>query len=1177
MPSRRSAAPREQPLLTSKLARPNLGDQVLDRPRLARALVEHAAAPLALVVADAGYGKTTLLAAAARALHRPVVWYSLMASDADPVVFGRYLLQAFRRDAPRFGKDFERALAEAKPGVRSAEMLGGVFANALATLKGPRHHLVLDDFHEVQDDPGVIAMVSAILRHLPDGVRLWIGTRSMPPLPLERLRARGDVFELHSSHLRFSLEELRVLFRDVYRRPLADDEAAALEEATLGWPTAVHLVHEALDRTPGVALCDVIQELRASPLGLHSYLSAEVYHHLDATTRRLLERTSALTRIDVELAQTLTGARDVRTRLESLVQRGLMRSFGTGTQSTFEFHDLVRRFVHEQIEARDGPDAWRALQAETSRALRHRGEPERALRHAILSGNNEDVVALVREIAPMLLREGRAAALLQYVADLPASLVCDDPELLMARADAYQATGRWDDAARDYEHLLGTTRARGARELECRALLGLGKVLNLRGHHEQVLGMAERGLHSSRGLGIDVRVRLLQMKAAAHYYLGQYQAAVAILDQVRELIGSPTGTTASDHDLMVPTVHNLAIAYAAQGRYREASQEFRAALAHVRGTSSPRAPLYLSNLASLLVELGEVAEARRAAEEGLAAAQRFSNRPQETTCLTALAAALTASGDLDAALATLKRAEELHAELRMDVITADLLALRARIFLARGQYRRAAALLSRAIDHVAERPDAPRLTGYRALLAWCELRAGRAHVARDLLLQVLPAADAGENDDQRMRVHYWLGESQLALGEPDAAAHLVTALELVRERGYAQFLAVQAREEPQALLHAVANGIEIDTCVAALVEAGSGIEEPLLDLIESSPVAIGEAALAVLGEIGGKAALTRVPELARTRRALQPAARTALRNIGERIRSRPAAEHGSGVRLIVFGSPRLEIDGTALPASAWRTQRAFQLLVYLAFRPRGTSRDELLELFWPGRQAAAGRRNFHPTLSYIRSVLPRLAEPPLLRDSDHYRLNPAFPFTTDLWELETALEQARRARSNAEHRDTLERAAALAERPVLEGWYGDWADEIQVGMRDRIERMLLDLGRLRLAAGDIEPALAAFRRAAEIDPFRESTRVPVIECLLQLGNRRAAVVEYERLRTLLRTELDSDPLPETEEAVRRLLGSIPGDSTAEAGIAVSSERIAPQPVVAVAQASLKRPSSGWSS
>src|SRR5437867_6399121 len=92
---RRPAVP---PLLKAKLSRPNLGALVLDRPRLVRAMADNAQRPLALLIADAGYGKTTLLTAFARSVPRPVVWYSLMPSDADPIVFSRYLLEGFRRE-----------------------------------------------------------------------------------------------------------------------------------------------------------------------------------------------------------------------------------------------------------------------------------------------------------------------------------------------------------------------------------------------------------------------------------------------------------------------------------------------------------------------------------------------------------------------------------------------------------------------------------------------------------------------------------------------------------------------------------------------------------------------------------------------------------------------------------------------------------------------------------------------------------------------------------------------------------------------------------------------------------------------------------------------------------------------------------------------------------------------
>jgi LuxR family maltose regulon positive regulatory protein len=980
----------------------------------------------------------------------------------------------------------------------------------------------------------VLTIVDTLLRHLPERVRLVIASRTQPPLALERMRARSEVFELNSSHLRLTGEELRQLFAEVYARALTDAELTELEETTLGWPTAVHLVHESLRRSEQVKLDEVLSSFRASNLELHDYLSSEVYARLDPDSRTLLERTATLTRFDAGLAATLAGQRNPRPALEALSRRGLLRTFGAGAEASWECHDLVRRFVRQEIEAASGPEALAAIEAETGVALAARGEPERALRHFLLAGRGADAARLIRELAVTLLKQGRASTLLQYINDLPPDEARADPALGLALADAQQALGAWDEAEHLYQGVLERSRQSGARELECGALLGLGKVLNLRGRFEQVLGMAERGLGMAGDLPLETRARLLQMKAGAHFYLGQSQAAVDVLGQVRALLGP-----AADPDLLLPTVHNLAGAYAAQGKFREASEEFRAALAQVRGTASPRAPLYLSNLAFHLAELGELADARRAAEEGLAAAQRFSNRAQECYCHEALAQIQAQSGDLDGALAALKRAEELNAELRMEVIAADLLALRGRIFLARGEYRRAVEFVTQAIDRLANRPDDPRLTDLQATLAWCELRAGRPRTARDLLQTLQRRADAGENDHQRMRVHYWLAEAMLALGERGADPHLGLALGKVRERGYLHFLRVQAREEPAPLLRALAKNLEVDTVSAALVEAGGAIEEPLLELLGEAPGTVGEAAVAVLAEVGGSTARAALERVARTRRALQPAIKTALRHIDERIaRGAPAAKASAASvppRLTLHGPPQLHVNGEPVPASAWRAQRAFHLLVYLALQPRGAGRDELVECFWPGRQAAAARRNFHPTLSYIRSVLPPGSAPPILREGEFYRLNPAYRMTCDAWDLERALDEARAARDAGARRAALERAASIASAPFLEGLYADWADALQARARDRVEKLLLDLGALRARDGDYEEALAAFRRASEMDAYRETTRLAIMECLVHLGQRRAALAEHEKLKALMRAELGVDPLPETEAAVRALM------------------------------------------
>jgi DNA-binding SARP family transcriptional activator len=466
---------------------------------------------------------------------------------------------------------------------------------------------------------------------------------------------------------------------------------------------------------------------------------------------------------------------------------------------------------------------------------------------------------------------------------------------------------------------------------------------------------------------------------------------------------------------------------------------------------------------------------------------------------------------------------------------------------------------------VARRPE------FQALLAWCELRAGRVGVARELLQTLVERADAGEDEYLRMRVHYWLAEALLALGEKRGIEnHLAISLGLVREHSYLHFLRVQAREEAAPLLHALRRGIELEIAAAALVEAGAAAEAPLLEMVADSPTAVGETAIAVLGEVGGLPAQAALAQLARTRRALRPACTTALRHVEARLERGTAAvaETGAGTaRLVLFGPPRLEVDGRALPASAWRAQRAFHVLILLSFHPRGISREELIEHFWSGRQAAAGRRNFHPTLSYVRGVLPR-GVPAILRESESYRLNPSYPLTCDVWDFEHAMEEARAARGS-ERRDALERAAAMMNGLLLEGLYENWADALRSRYQDRLEKLMLELGGLRAKSGDFSAALDCFRRAAEMDAYREATRLAVIECHLRLGNRRAALVEFDKLKALLRAELSVAPLPETEAGMRRLLADESIHGWPVSRIPMNGESNGAQEVTAITQGAVK--------
>src|SRR5262249_60752493 len=122
-------------------------------------------------------------------------------------------------------------------------------------------------------------------------------------------------------------------------------DLGGLEAHAMGWPTAVPLIHGSLRRAPDLGLEAVIEDFRTSSLDLHDYLSVEVFRRFDDDSRRLLERTAALARFDVGLAAALASLPDPRARLDALTRRGLLRTYGSGDQTTYECHGLAPRFL----------------------------------------------------------------------------------------------------------------------------------------------------------------------------------------------------------------------------------------------------------------------------------------------------------------------------------------------------------------------------------------------------------------------------------------------------------------------------------------------------------------------------------------------------------------------------------------------------------------------------------------------------------------------------------------------------------------------------------------------------------------------------------------------------------------------------------------------------------------
>src|SRR5579859_1162002 len=286
-------------LLATKLHVPGPRPGFVPRRRLVQALGEGLARGRVLVCAPAGFGKTAVLADWARDGGRAVAWLGLDGGDSDPARFWRYAMAALDRARP--------GLAErvGPPSPGSPEGLVTALINELAADPGPDEVLlVLDDYHLVDSGP-VHESVAFLLENLPPGLQVVVSGRADPPLPLARLRARGQLAELRAADLRFTAEEAAALLGEATGLGLPGTAVAALVARTEGWAAGLQLAGLSLRGHADPA------GFAAAFSGSHrfvlDYLADEVLDRQPGPVRAFLLETSVLERLSGELCDAVTG------------------------------------------------------------------------------------------------------------------------------------------------------------------------------------------------------------------------------------------------------------------------------------------------------------------------------------------------------------------------------------------------------------------------------------------------------------------------------------------------------------------------------------------------------------------------------------------------------------------------------------------------------------------------------------------------------------------------------------------------------------------------------------------------------------------------------------------------------------------------------------------------------
>src|SRR4029078_11220846 len=223
--------------LTTKLYLPPARQTLVERPVLLDELSEGLRGRLTLVSAPAGFGKNLLVPAVHKQCETPLAWVSLDEEDNEPLRFLDYLIGALQMVDKDLGDESVELLRRS-----SAPPLKVVLTSLLNEINAYDKEFVMafDDYHVITEH-GIHDALSYLIERLAPHAPALIATRSDPPFPLGRMRARGDLKELRAGDLRFDKSEAAALLIEVMNLELTPNDIAALDERTEGWIAGLQL------------------------------------------------------------------------------------------------------------------------------------------------------------------------------------------------------------------------------------------------------------------------------------------------------------------------------------------------------------------------------------------------------------------------------------------------------------------------------------------------------------------------------------------------------------------------------------------------------------------------------------------------------------------------------------------------------------------------------------------------------------------------------------------------------------------------------------------------------------------------------------------------------------------------------------------------------------------------
>jgi DNA-binding SARP family transcriptional activator/tetratricopeptide (TPR) repeat protein len=1077
----------------AKILLPAVPPTTLARPALESRLDDVLDRRLALVVAGAGFGKSTLVAAWAERVH--AAWYALTSEDRSPLSLAAGILRALRLRVPSLPPELGPLDATAGPEGETdvllrAELAASMLCDLLADKLSRELVLVIEDVQEVVGYDAAVHLLESLCSEAPPGLHLILTSRTELPFGVDRLRGRGQTLELGPAELAFSADEIAALL-PAESRGLAPE----LRSATDGWPVAVRFAVEALHNVPLQERASALARLQQTGGPLYSYLAAEVLEQEPPETHRLLQIVATLGQVTPALLGAL-GVTNADRTIASLARRGLFLELTRAQAEWYSPTELIRGFLltHRPL------DRLRRQDVHTRAAawFEEHGYLTEALRSLRAIDDPSGIARLLGDNGRALLRAGAPEPVIEAGEAIPPQLRTQAVEEV--EGAARQIRGDWEGALACFRRIVAD---------EGPLLPGLawrmGVIHYFRGRHDEALAVYARGRLD--GDSPQDEALLLAWQASAHWMQGDAEACRSAAQRAFAI-----ATSAADEQALAAAHTVLAMLAALEGDRSANDAHYLRALEHAERARDLLQVIRIhTNRASLHLEEGSYEAALTELEQALPLADLAGFASFHALGLTNRGEAQFRLGRLEEAMADFQAAKAIYQRMGSRNVCyplqklGDLYLVRGDLALARGAYEESAALGAAAADQQAL---VPSLAGLARLLADDEPEEAAALADRAV------AAPAGV-----WTVGARVAAARVAIGRGDREHAAEFAAEAAG--------AARARRDRAGL----AEALEVRALATELPEHAAPLFNEARAIWREIGSPIGEANCDLeLARLGG-------PDAA----SLAVSAQQRLSALGARGLATAAAafraslERAAGPRIFVrtlggFGVLR---NGEPVPLNEWQSRKARDLLkILVARRGRPTPRDMLMEALWPEDDPRKLPNRLSVALATVRSVL----DPGKQFPNEHLvggekstlRLHLEH-LTVDVESfLEAAAEGLALARENRpEASDRLAAAEAAYTGDFLEeDLYEDWAEPL----REEAQSAYVEVARVLAAAvaarGERESSTRYLLRVLERDPYDEPAHLALVGSLAAAGRHGEARRFYRAYRARMREiGVESAPFP----------------------------------------------------